>query len=98
MEINDSDFDDKIKEGITIVDFWAEWCGPCIGYAPLFKKAAEAIPEASFYKCNVDANQNSGKKYEIMQIPTLVMFKDGKEVSRGHALDVAGMKEWLSKQ
>jgi len=80
-EIHDSNFDEELKGKTAIVDFWAEWCGPCVGFAPFFKEASlkAKIP---FYKCNVDANQKSASKYQVMSIPTLVVFRNGIEIDR----------------
>jgi len=88
-DIHDSNFEEEIKGKVAVVDFWADWCGPCVGFAPFFKEASEKS-SISFYKCNVDANQKSGAKYNVQSIPTLIIFKDGEEVERiqgGMAVD-----------
>ena len=64
-------------EGITIVDFWAEWCGPCRMFAPIFEKAAEAHPEIRFGKVDTEAQQELAGKAGISSIPTLMIFRDG---------------------
>jgi len=80
-EIHDSNFEEELKGKTAIVDFWAEWCGPCMGFAPMFKEAS-LLSGISFYKCNVDANQKSGAKYKVQSIPTLIIFRNGVEIDR----------------
>jgi len=80
-ELHDSNFDEELKGKTAIVDFWAEWCGPCTSFAPFFKEASMQS-KMEFYKCNVDANQSSSAKYNVMSIPTLIIFRNGIEIDR----------------
>lgn len=81
--LKDSDFETIIQKGITIVDFWAEWCMPCKALAPAFEQVAEKYKEkVTFAKLNIDENPNTASKYRIMSIPTLLVFKDGRVVDQ----------------
>jgi thioredoxin 1 len=71
-------FETTIKEpGITLVDFWAEWCGPCKMFGPIFEKVSESHPEIRFTKVDTEANQELSGMAGISSIPTLMIFRDG---------------------
>ena len=83
VTITDANFDSEIASGVTLVDFWAAWCGPCKMQAPILEKVAEKMSgKAKVSKCNVDEAQGLAAKFGIMSIPTLIIFKDGKESQR----------------
>lgn len=65
------------KEGITLVDFWAEWCGPCKMFGPIFEKSSEAHPEITFGKVDTELEQQLAGMAGISSIPTLMIFRDG---------------------
>jgi thioredoxin 1 len=70
------------KQGISFVDFWASWCGPCRMFAPIFEEASEKYPEISFVKVDTDAEQELAAAAAITSIPTLMAFRDGVLVFR----------------
>ncbi|EES47987.1 thioredoxin [Clostridium botulinum] len=80
LKINE--FDDAIKEGIVIVDFFADWCGPCKMLAPIFEELEEEMKDkVKFFKVNVDESGELASKFSVFSIPTMIIFKDGKDVS-----------------
>jgi thioredoxin 1 len=84
LEITDSNFNDVISKNKTVlVDFWAEWCGPCRVIGPVIEELAnEYEGKAIIGKLDVDSNQESSVKYGVRSIPTILTFKDGEIVDR----------------
>ena len=83
----------------VVIDFWAPWCGPCLQMAPAFEKAASALAlKAQLIKVNTEEHNALGAHYGIQSIPTLVLFKDGKEVNRvSGALDASSLENWIGQ-
>ena len=84
VEITDSNFNDIVsKNSVVLVDFWAEWCGPCRMIAPMIEELANDYDgKAVIGKLDVDNNQESSVKFGVRSIPTLLVFKDGEMVDR----------------
>ena len=81
IKLTDANFDETVNEGITLVDFWAEWCGPCKMIAPILEEVSEEFEgKVKIAKLDVDSNPVSSAKYGIRSIPTMLTFKDGKMV------------------
>ncbi len=79
--INDNNFDEKIKLGRVLVDFYADWCGPCRMLSPVLEAFSKET-EISIKKINVDNNEKTAKKYGVMSIPTLILFENGELVKK----------------
>jgi thioredoxin 1 len=79
--ITEQDFNKEIKEGKVLVDCYAEWCGPCKMLSPIVDELSEELTDVKFFKLNVDDNQELAQEYQIMSIPTLLIYEDGKLVN-----------------
>lgn len=95
VHLTKTDFDDKIKSGIVLVDFWAEWCGPCKMAEPIIEElATEYAGKVMVAKLDVDAEPEISGNHGVMSIPTVILFKDGKEV--GRQVGFSGKQGYLS--
>lgn len=83
LKLNDQNFKKTIAKGVTLVDFWAPWCGPCKMVAPVVAEIADELKDqANIGKLNVDENKKTASEFGIRSIPTLIIFKDGKPVQQ----------------
>ena len=82
QKLNQNNFDHAIASGTALVDFYADWCGPCRMVSPIVDEIAEERRDITFGKVNVDDENALAMKYGVMSIPTLLVFKDGKETAR----------------
>lgn len=85
--VNGIEFNDEIKDGVVVVDFFATWCGPCKMLAPVFEGLGEELADkAKFVKVDVDESPDIAQRYQVMTVPSVLVLKDGelKEVSVGY--------------
>lgn len=81
--INEKNFGEKTKNGIVLVDFFANWCGPCRMMSPILEEVQEEIGDkVSIYKVDVDEDGNLARQFGVLSIPTLILFSDGKQVEK----------------
>jgi len=82
-EFSDDTFDNEISHGVTLVDFFAQWCGPCHMQTPILEQLAEELQgKVKIAKLDIDNNQKVTSKFGVTSVPTLILFKDGTEVER----------------
>jgi thioredoxin 1 len=99
--ITDDQFEQEVMshQGISVVDFWAPWCGPCIQMAPALESfAASNAGNVFVYKLDVDENPKTAERFEIRSVPTIIFFKDGQaqHISRG-AMSAASLQNKLNE-
>ncbi len=90
------DFDNEIAQGKVLVDFWATWCGPCRMLAPILEQLEAEDKSVKICKVNVDEQPELSKRFGVMSIPTLILFKDGKQADKSVGLiDLDSLKEFV---
>jgi thioredoxin 1 len=115
VELTKENFEQVVTSNSTvIVDYWAPWCGPCRGFAPVFEKVAEANPDVVFAKVNTDEEQEIASHFQIRSIPTLMVFREQiivfsqpgalpqgpfeQVVAKAKALDMAEVRKQMQEQ
>jgi len=91
-EISENKFNECVK-GKAVIDFFAEWCMPCLMMAPILEEVSDRFKNVKFCKVNIEDNQALASKFKVMSIPTIVVFNNGKEVARINGLQQADVLE-----
>lgn len=98
IHIAEQNYDELVKEGIVLVDFYAEWCGPCKMLAPALEALSSERADIKIVKVNVDEQEPLSGRFGIMSVPTLYLYKDGNLVSERkgfHTLDM--LNDWIEE-
>lgn len=96
---NDEAFDSSVQNGLTLVDFWASWCGPCQMFGPIFEEASEKAKDVNFVKFEIDeTNRRTPAKFGIRSIPSVLAFKNGElKEARTGLMDEETLMEWIKE-
>lgn len=96
IAVTAENFNDTVKEGTVLLDFWASWCGPCRQFAPIFEKASETHADVVFGKVDTEDQQELASNFGITAIPTLMAFRDGIRVfEQAGALPAAALEDLI---
>lgn len=96
--LDEKNFDNEISKGTVLVDFYAEWCGPCKRLGPVLEMVADDMQgQVAIYKVNYDHSRDLAKSYDVSSLPTLILFKNGKEVRRAMGYrDKSALKQFIA--
>ena len=98
VNLTDATFEDGVKNGLVLVDFWAEWCGPCKALSPALESMADEFNQLTVAKVDVDSNPGVPGRFGIRGIPTVILFKDGTEVDKFVGNSPEQIREMVRRQ
>lgn len=97
-DFDTSNLEELIKSGVVIIDFYADWCGPCKMLSPELEELVKKDNSINIYKINVDKSPELARKYGVMSIPTLVLYKNGMLIDKEMGYrPVESLEEWIKK-
>ena len=96
---NDETFESMLGDGLTLVDFWAAWCGPCQMFGPIFEDVSEMTPDVNFVKFEIDdTNRRIPAKFGIRSIPSVLAFQNGElKEARTGLMDAETLTQWIKE-
>ena len=95
---NKENFDSLINDGVVVVDFFANWCGPCKMLGPVLEELSDSRSEVKVVKIDVDEEEDLARRFGVMSIPALYLFKDGKQVdNKVGFMPLSLLEEWIDK-
>lgn len=96
LHLENEDFNEEVKEGVVLVDFFATWCGPCKMLGPVLEEIAKEQTDLKIVKVDVDQHESLAQQFGIMSVPTLVLYKDGRPVKQMSGfMPKAALLEWI---
>ncbi len=98
LNLEENNYEEIISEGLVLVDFYAEWCGPCKMFSPVLEKLALERNDLKILKVNIDQYTDLAQSHSIMSVPTLLLYKDGKVLSQKQGfLTIDMLTDWLNE-
>lgn len=79
-DLTTEEFDSAVASGVSVIDFWATWCGPCKMLTPILQELSNEMTDVKFYKVDADENSDLARKFEVRSIPTVIVIKDGQPI------------------